>query len=376
MPARTRLKVLHAAPFLWSGAGHVITRLVESQHGPHTVALVTSPRSATLSNWPLYDRRVANLGIRHDRIDLFHRDSPSFWTAVTEMTRTIEAFGPDIVHAHAGTPTAVALLARAASSRPSVPLVAHFYSWGLGRPAWMDQMDLWAFARADVTVCSARAYREILLAGGVGRTRLQLLPWGLPANVAPRQAPPRSSRAPILGTLGRVEPRKGQLDIVRAFARLRSRWPEARLEIIGPVANEAYAAEVRGAISRLGLDTAVRLTGHVAHPLSRVARWSVYLSLSEDEGQGLAVLEAMSCGVPVVALGVPGIEDYLIDGRTGLLAPRRSAAAVARVVERLLASPALASTLSARAQTMVRRRYSWDGTTARIESIYRRLLLP
>jgi glycogen(starch) synthase len=236
----------------------------------------------------------------------------------------------------------------------------------------MNTMDLWAFGTADVVVCSALAYRDVLLKGGVAKRRLRLIPWGLPNDAfVEADAPQRA--APIIGTLGRIERRKGQLDLVRAFAQLQRRFPELRLELVGPVAEEVYAAEIRESIDRLKLGDAVTLTGHVADPHRYLRRWSAYVSLSSDEGQGLAVLEAMAAGVPVVALAVAGVEDYLTHERTGLAASSRNSTQVAALVQRLLSDSSLARRLALRARTMVQRRYSWSRTVEEIEAIYRRL---
>jgi glycosyltransferase involved in cell wall biosynthesis len=349
----------------------VITGLLEAQRERYTVALVTSPRSGALRNWPAYERRIAALRIPHQRIDVFHRDGETFWPAVAAMRQTIESFEPDVIHTHAGPPTAVALLARQASSRPGTPLVSHFYSWGVGRPEWMNTMDLSAFSAADVVVCSATAYRNILLKGGVVPRRLRMIPWGLPDEAFAASA--HLTRAPIIGTLGRIERRKGQLDLVRAFAQLRRRYPDLRLELVGPVAEEAYAADIRQAIGAMNLSDSVTLTGHVDDPHRQVRRWAAYVSLSSDEGQGLAILEAMAAAVPVVALAVSGVEDYLRHERTGLAARTKTASHVAGLVGRLLDDPLLARRLSARARAMVERRFSWARTVERIDEIYRRL---
>jgi glycosyltransferase involved in cell wall biosynthesis len=364
----SRLRVLHAAPYLWSGAGRVITDLLDSQRERHTVALVTSPRSGELHNWPAYERRVTASGIRHGRIDLFHREGTTFWPAVRQLARVIQSFKPDVIHTHAGTPTAIASLARGASSHPDTPIVSHFYSWGVGRPAWMNTMDLWAFSTSDRVVCSAFAYRDVLLRGGIARRRLRLIPWGLPTGTFASNGP-RPSQAPIVGTLGRIERRKGQLDLVRAFARLHRLDPRLRLEIVGPVAEEVYAAEIREAVDGLKLAGVVTLTGHVAEPMRYLRRWTTYVSLSSDEGQGLAVLEAMANAVPVVALNAAGVEDYLTHERTGLVARSRRAGHVADLVQRLLDDSGLARRVAARARAMVARRYSWSRTVEQIDDI-------
>jgi glycosyltransferase involved in cell wall biosynthesis len=367
----SRLRVLHAAPYLWSGAGRVITDLLDAQRQRHTVALVTSPRSGELRNWPAYERRIAACRIQHDRIDLFHRDGATFWPAVASMQLALESFKPDVIHTHAGTPTSIASLARQSSSRSATPVVSHFYSWGIGRPEWMNTMDLLAFRTADAVVCSASAYRDVLLRGGIAKSRLQTIPWGLPDKAFVGTGD--RNRAPIIGTLGRIERRKGQLDLVRAFVRLRRHHPALRLELVGPVAEEVYAAEIREAIEVMHLADSVTLTGHVTDPQRYMRRWAAYVSLSSDEGQGLAVLEAMATGVPVVALAVAGVEDYLTHERTGLAARTRRASHVAGLVQRLLDDPRLARRLSDRARAMVQRRYAWPRTVEQIDEIYRRL---
>jgi glycosyltransferase involved in cell wall biosynthesis len=374
---RARLRILHAAPYLWSGAGRVISDLLRAQRSRHDVRLVTSPAAGDLRNWPSYERAIAAAGIPHDRIDLFHREAATFWPAVVSMRQILDDFKPDVVHTHAGTPTAIATLAIESSSRRSRALVSHFYSWGLGRPQWMNEMDLWAFGRADTVVCSANAYRDVLRSGGVAASNLQVIPWGLQVEPVARchtsaAGPAKAGHhVPVIGTLGRVERRKGQLDLIAAFARVRDSWPGARLDIVGPVAEPAYAEKIHAAIRRHRLTGAVRMTGHVTDPRRYMAKWKVYVSLSSDEGQGLALLEAMAAGVPVVALKAAGVEDYLTDGRTGLAARTRSPQQVAALIGRILRDAALASTLSTTAQAMVRRRYSWEKTVADIDAIYR-----
>lgn len=363
-------RILHAAPYLWSGAGNVITRLIAFQSNLHEVGLVTSPASRELRNWPAYDRLASTTTTWQDRIDLFHRDAETSWTAVRRLRDAVDEFRPDIIHTHAGTPTAVAVLA-VSGLRTRIPVVAHFYSWGVDRPAWMNEMDLWAFRQADVVICSASAYQAVLRKGGVTPRRLRMLPWGVSVPDRARVLPRRAAASPVIGTLGRIERRKGQLALVEAFARLHDEWPGVRLEIVGPVAEASYASQIRRAITRLRLQDAVRLTGHVADPSRHLARWSACVSLSSDEGQGLAVQEAMAMGVPVVVLGAAGIEDFVTHARTGLIA--QSATDVPRLLGRVLSDPRLTSRMTRSARALIKRRYHWNRTVASVEGIYRRV---
>jgi glycosyltransferase involved in cell wall biosynthesis len=365
------MRVLHLAPFLWSGAGNVITRLVIGQARHHDVTLVTTPEGSGLSNWRMYERRLVGARIPHRRLDLFHRDADAFWTTVGRLRKAIAEIAPDLIHAHAGPAVAAAALARA-KGRPS--LIAQFYSWGLGRPEWMNVMDGWAFAQADMVVCSAANYADLLVAHGVARRRLRLVPWGLPLDDLKAHAGRRSPAMRIIGTVGRIEPRKGQLQLVEAFASLRKSHADVRLEIVGPVADARYARRVSEAVRRLGVPDQVRITGHVRDPARNVARWAAYVSLSQDEGQGLAVLEAMALGVPVVALRVSGIADYLVDGRNGVVLPNSQPRVVAKRVGDLLDTPERAARLARQARALVERRYAWPRTVEAFDRLYARVV--
>jgi glycosyltransferase involved in cell wall biosynthesis len=99
-------------------------------------------------------------------------------------------------------------------------------------------------------------------------------------------------------------------------------------------------------------------------------RWDLFVSLSSDEGQGLAVLEAMAVGVPVLAMPVSGIADFLAHGRTGFALDRRDAKSVAAAAVRVLAEPAARASVARKARRLVERRYAWDLTVRAFDRLY------
>ena len=364
-------RVLHVIPFLWSGAGNVVSRLCLSQQSRAEVAIVTSDTSKGLRDWPAYRRRLAAAGVAHQAIDLFDRDAATFWNSVGALGRLVAAWRPDVVHTHAGVPACAAAAVRDMVRHP-FRLVNHVYNWGLDRPEWMNTMDLSGIRRADRVICSATAYGDLLRRHGIPERRIAYIPWGLDLDAIRAEATRgrrRRAAGPVIGCLGRIEPRKGQLELVRGFARYQLRAPDARLELVGPIADADYAARVANAIRDLGLEQSVTLTGHVRQPYARVAGWDLLVSLASDEGQGLAVLEAMALGVPVLARSVAGVEDYFVDGVNGWACPGSSARTVTRGIRRALADPHRAR-IVASARRMIDRRYGWDRTVTAIERLY------
>lgn len=369
--ARSRRRVLHVAPFLWSGAGQVITSLCESQSDRHSLAIVTSGRARDQRDWPEYRARLRRGRIPHTQINFFHRDAETFWMGVEQLRDVITRWQPDVVHTHAGVPSCAAAVVR--KSGVDFTLVNHVYSWGVGRPAWMTEMDLSGHRQADAVICSADAYEQQLLDGGVRRGRLVKVNWGLaPASLEGAARSTKRTRSPRIGLVGRIEPRKGQLDLVRGFAVVQRSLPTATLDLVGPVADEEYAERIRREIVRRGLQRSVTLRGRVRSVPAIVSRWDLCVSLSSDEGQGLAILEAMALGVPVAARPVAGVEDYFRPGVNGIAVRSSRAREVADVVVSALRDRPRLARMARRARADVRRRYSWDQTVHSIERVYER----
>ncbi len=364
-----RPPVLHVIPHLWSGAGSVVTRLCEAQrrHGP--VTIVTTGQSGADGDWRTYRTRLRRAGVTYHAIDFFHRGEGQFWSSVADLDALIREVRPAVIHAHAGVPTCGAVVARATSGHKA-RVIGQMYSWGPDRPEWMNRQDTWGLGQSDRVVCSARAYWDLLVRYGVPARKLVYLPWGLPLERLPYRAGNRRPGGPVIGFVGRIEPRKGQLDLVSAVARIRHVIPTVRLELVGPVADPAYAESIRATVDRQGLNDHVTFAGEVRNVTSWLRRWDVFVSMSSDEGQGLAVLEAMAVGVPVLARPVAGIADFLVHERTGFAIVQSDAKRAASTITQALANPAALGAVAKRARQLVERRYAWDVTLKAFDRLY------
>jgi len=100
----------------------------------------------------------------------------------------------------------------------------------------------------------------------------------------------------------------------------------------------------------------------------------VFLLPSETESFGLAALEAMACGVPVVASDVGGVPEVVTHGETGLLAPVGDVAAMARHVARLLGDEGARVRFAEAARARVEAHFRLDPIVTRYEALYRRVL--
>jgi glycosyltransferase involved in cell wall biosynthesis len=136
---------------------------------------------------------------------------------------------------------------------------------------------------------------------GVSRERIHVIPRGV--DTEHFQPSPRTIDGPLrFCSVGTIKRQKNTLGLIRLFSRLRGRYPDSELRIVGAVQDFQYEREVRENISTLELESAVQFVGHVPpQNISSVLAGShIHLSTSTCETFGRAIFETLSCGIPNV----------------------------------------------------------------------------
>ncbi|HTQ25091.1 MAG TPA: glycosyltransferase, partial [Candidatus Binataceae bacterium] len=130
------------------------------------------------------------------------------------------------------------------------------------------------------------------------------------------------------------------------------------------------AAEIR----RLGLADTVRMVGRVNDPRPILWALDIFAMPSLSEGLGVALLEAMACGLPAVAARVGGIVDAVQDGRTGVLIAPEDADALARTIAHLGADDTVRNAMGIAARARAVERFSMASMARRTVELYRACL--
>ncbi len=149
---------------------------------------------------------------------------------------------------------------------------------------------------------------------------------------------------PLITATGRLDEAKGFDDLIRAMALLPPLDPAPRLMIMGEGDQRPV---LEGLIEQLGLQGRVLLAGHVANPYPVMKRSRLAVMSSRREGFGNVLIEAMACGVPVVATDCPvGPRVILDQGRYGQLVPVGDPEAMAAAMTRILTDEELARSMA------------------------------
>ena len=156
---------------------------------------------------------------------------------------------------------------------------------------------------------------------------------------------------PAIVAAGRLADAKNYPLLIDALAELRRTVP-ARLFILGEGEREAT---LRERVAKLGLDDAVVFCGFQRNPWKYIARADVFALSSRYEGFGNVLIEAMACGVPVVATASPGTREIVSVGTDGLLVDHHEPEALAAALARVLSDSPLRQRLSQGAKTSAQR---------------------
>jgi glycosyltransferase involved in cell wall biosynthesis len=163
--------------------------------------------------------------------------------------------------------------------------------------------------------------------------------------------------APVVGIAARMNPWKGQLELIGAASQLRETFPNLHVMILGANVPDARAAFEKRAREG-GIADRVHFGGYQNDVRPFLHEFNLFVHPSYGEPFGLAIVEAMAMRKPVIACGTGGVPEIITHGRDGWLVEERSVEAVAAAITALLNDGDLCGQLGARARETVRERFS------------------
>jgi D-inositol-3-phosphate glycosyltransferase len=240
------------------------------------------------------------------------------------------------------------------------------------------------YARADAVACIARTIEREALARGIPRQRVHFLPNAIDMTrfrepSARERAEARRQLGIAEGTtafvfLGRLSREKGLTDLMNAWAAS----PPARavLVVAGPdMDGHAWnvGPEARAFVESHGLNESVRFIGPTSDVPRLMHAADVVVQPSHFEALGLSAVEALACGVPVIASAVGGLVDFVKDGVNGWTCPPRDAAALAARLRDAADDAAARRRLAAAARASVQQEYDERLVFTRFGNLIREL---
>jgi len=343
---------------------------------------------------PQLDRRVTLApGVDVDHVDAgppreLPKDEllPYMGDFAAQLHEQWAADPPHVVHSHFWMSGVAAI---AAARDLGIPVVHTFHALGVVKRRHEGDADTSPAHRIEtertitrlcdriVATCTDEAFELVRM--GADRHRIAIVPCGVDVDRFTPDGPrePRTPGRHRLVLAGRLVERKGIDDAIRALAEL----PDAELHVAGgpdaaELGDDAEARRLRALAAELGVGDRLVLRGRVGRDAMPALLRSADIVVCAPwyEPFGIVPLEAMACGVPVVATAVGGQIDSVVDGVTGVHVPPRDPAALAAALRALLDRPDRRAQLGAAGAERARRRFTHEGVAAATREVYAELL--
>ena len=291
---------------------------------------------------------------------------------VSILKKIIQNFKPDILHAHYA--TSYGLVGALSDFHPFV-----ISSWGTDVMKFPNKNFVaksilkYNFKKADLLCATSHTIKDYI--HKVVNFPVSVIPFGIDTDVfKPKEVSSLfKSTDFILGSIKPVEKLYNIDVLIKAFALLLSKHANLKLLIIG---EGTALIELKELSKSLGVYQNIVFTGRIPH--SEISNYynmlDVLVNISEYESFGVSVVEAMSCGIPVVVTNVGGLKEVVKDDSVGLKVNVADVDATIAVIERLINDKELYNKISVNARKHVIENYNWDDNLKQMITEYSKLL--
>jgi len=313
-----------------------------------------------------------------------HSLSPSKWPPryIPNFIGLLGSLDPDIIHFHLFGSNFVAKPLAALLGRAALIVHDHTNADSRLHSPLLLVADTLTNRFSTRVIAVAESVRELLIEReGLCDDRVITLPNGvdaemfLPSTLEQREVARASLRLPegafVVGGVGRLAEVKNLKVFLKVAAKFLERNPGAVFVIAGMGPLEGSLRELADSLKIAG---SVHFLGHLSDRVELYRALDVLLITSDAEGTPMTLLEAMSCGLPVISSAVGGIPEVAKNEREALLVPARDAQGFVSALERVLGEEGLTRKLGGNARSTILERYEIRGLVRRIEALYETVL--
>ena len=305
---------------------------------------------------------------------------------VRQLSRILREGGYDLVHNHlASTAGPGVWVAR----QLNIPVISTFHSTKFGPQTWTRQIGIrqlraiylkcsikYALKHSRFVTGTSRAIVHNLVPNSDECERCRVLNLGVDldrwqAAATPAESTIPEKKGPTVLHVGRFVEAKNHSGLLRIFEHVRQQLPSAQLWLVG---DGRLKPEIERLIKQRHLEDCVTCLGNRTDVPELMHRADVLLFPSLNEGFGMVAIEANAAGLPVVASKIPGIDEAVIDGFTGVLHGVRDERRLAKSVVRFLTDENFAWGFRQRGRKWVQENFTLQRSALRVHRLYQECL--
>lgn len=300
-------------------------------------------------------------------------------TSIPQLIRHIKSTSADILHTHGYRANFYGRIAGLLSnykivSTVHVSLYDYIDTHFLIRWLYISIEKLLSW-KTNKFICISQAMLDDMLKIGIDKSKIELIPNGVdlrrffpkPVNEELKSKLGIAPNSPVIGTVGRMVPEKGQKYLIEAISLLKPKWNNLKCLFVGdgPLLSELKKQANDLDISDMCVFTGTRNDIELVYPVL-----DLFVLPSLREPFGLVLLEAMACEKPVVTTDSGGPSEFIKSGINGILVPPRDSKALALQINRLLSEKEKAGDIGKEGLKTVRNFFSVKQTARKIGDIY------
>ena len=349
------------------------------------VAILAPSKSIHTHKWALYyknkgiDVKVYTLPAHYSEKNASEVDTEiigkqlpgkiSYFTAIPDLKKKLNRFNPAVLHAHFV--SSYGLIGALSQFKPLVISVwgKDIYDFPL-KSKLNRKLIEFTLSKAD-QICSTSHVMAKVTAQYTDK-KIEVTPFGVDLNkFYPSTDNEQDKNVFTIGTVKALEDKYGIGDLIKAFHLFHQEKPNSRLVIAGDGPQKDEYIQLT---KELNIESETTFPGRIPNDEvpNLIRTFSIFAvpSTEDSESFGVAAVEAMACGVPVVVSNVGGLPEVVIDGKTGIVVPKKNPRLLADAFNKLATSKELRDGMGLNGVSHVKSSYNWTNNADDMIKLY------
>lgn len=293
--------------------------------------------------------------------------------SIREIRKKIKHLKPDIVHVHG---TRAGSLGRIAAIGLKIPVIYTEHLWTKNyklssRLANHIQMiAMWFLDMfTDLNIAVSQAVKDFMVDSQISRpAKIKVIYNGIEPQK--QKAKPFSRKEMTLGAVGTLNHQKGIQYLIQALPAVLKEFPQTKLIIVG---EGEYKSHLENLVKKMKLGKFISFSGFVKDIEEKMAEFDIYVQPSLSESFGLAIVQAMSLGLPVVATNTGGIPEVVTTGKSGILVEVANPKALAGGILELLRDKKRAKEMGELGREEAKIKFNLKEMVGEVEEVYEKM---
>lgn len=308
--------------------------------------------------------------LKYVDLEIVNMSSKLDVSAIGEIRKHIKRIRPNLIHVHG---TRAGSLGRLAAIGLPYPLIytEHLWTRDYKLPSRVGHrlqlIGLWfldMFTTLNIAV--SQSVKDFMIENQISRDeKIVVIYNGIEKNN--KEVKIFSRKEIVIGTVGTLNPQKGMQFLIDAMEKIVREFPEVKLRIVG---DGTYKKVLQRIVKNKKLTKAVKFLGFVRDIEDELTIFDIYVQPSLSESFGLAILQAMSVGLPIVATNTGGIPEVVTANKSGILVEPGKSDALSDAILKLLRDPEKAKKMGKLSKEDAQIKFSLDDMVKETEQVY------